>query len=128
MNLPFTRVARKSPNSTVLSDLDSSVGLNTARYISQIESATSVTSPADPKASHLTPSSSVSDVEVNITVKISELKELGTRCAQLEAKVEALEMEKMVVEKELKEFVTKNQVGLHQKRLSVECRMPVWQS
>ena len=95
----------------MLSDLDSSVGLNTARYISQIESATSVTSPADPKPSSLTPSSSISDVEVSVTVKMGELR---ARCGQLEGRVEALEAEKMAVEKELKEFVTKNQVRVHQ--------------
>ena len=116
-----TCIARKSPNSTVLSDLDSSVGLNTARYISQIESTTSVTSPTNPKPSSLTPSSSISDVEVSVTVKMGELRELRARCGQLEGRVEALEAEKMAVEKELKEFVTKNQVGVLQDT-SVLCR------
>ncbi|XP_070205430.1 citron Rho-interacting kinase-like isoform X3 [Littorina saxatilis] len=102
-----SRLPKKSlSNTTVLSELDSSVGLNTARYVSQVDSATSLTSPADPRATHA-PQTSTSDMEV--TVNICEIRDLRGRCGDLEGKVEVLEAEKNAVEKELKEYIAKNQ-------------------
>ena len=93
--------------STVMSDeLDSTMGFNTARYISHVDSTTSVTSPADPKVTG--PSSS--DLEVTVTVSTGELGELRGRCTQLEERIEALEAEKVAMENQLKEYIAHNQV------------------
>ncbi|KAK7479958.1 hypothetical protein BaRGS_00028785 [Batillaria attramentaria] len=110
-------------NMTVFSDsdFDSSVGLNTARYISQVESCTSVASPNDSRASRTRASAVDSEMEVTVKVKISEMRELKGRCDELESarrsleeRVEALEAEKTATEKELKAYVTKNQELSHE--------------
>ncbi|XP_076434884.1 uncharacterized protein LOC143274829 [Babylonia areolata] len=90
-------------------ELDSSMGLNTARYLSHVESSTSLSSSIQPPP----PTPQAMD---------GELQRLRGRCAQLEGRVEALEGEKVVLEKELKEYVAKNQALSHQlEQEKVQC-------
>ena len=44
-------------------------------------------------------------------MKVGEIKELKTKVGELEGRVEALEVEKAAVEKELKDSVNTNQVS-----------------
>lgn len=96
------------------------MGLNTARFISPAESCTSVTStsPNGSRALQSQVSAQTSDMEVTVTVKITEMRELRERCLQLETerrllegKLEAFIAEKTALERELKEVAAKNQVG-----------------
>lgn len=98
-------------------DLDNSAGLNTAHYLSQIDSCTSVASTCDSKMSKPFATCSVSDMEVTVTLTISEMQELKARCSKLETskksleeRVEALEAEKMALEKSLSDYISESKV------------------
>ncbi|XP_025090318.1 citron Rho-interacting kinase-like isoform X2 [Pomacea canaliculata] len=120
------RLPKKSVSGSIVfseHELDSSVGLNTARFISPAESCTSVTStsPNGSRALQSQVSAQTSDMEVTVTVKITEMRELRERCLQLETerrllegKLEAFIAEKTALERELKEVAAKNQALIQQ--------------